>query len=1492
METLGRGLVAVKTAGGVFVSWRILGEEYYDVTYNLYRDGTKINAVPLLVSNYQDAGGTTASTYQVSAVVRGSEQTRCASVKVWSNSFLTLPLGQVYSRRGYNVTGFYEPNDASVADLDGDGEMEILLKRVNAQDDYDLFPTTNDSAFVQLEVYKMNGTKLWSIDCGPNMVSGTNVEVNIVAFDWDEDGKAEVLLRGADGMIIHSAAGDTVVGSLSVNTRNTIDHDANMTYTNTGNEYLIYLNGETGKPYQIMTYPLARGSASDWGDSYGHRSSKYFFGAPYLDGRKPSIFLARGIYSMHKMAAYDVDPATHTLKQRWAWDSSVGSAWFGQGYHNYGIADVDWDGRDEIVYGSMVIDDNGKGLSTTGLGHGDAQHCSDLDPYRHGQEIFACNESNPSCNYRDATTSKIYYRLTGDNDDGRAIAGNFTDNYPGAIAFSAHSGVIGCSSDKVLSDGTKTGTDENFRIYWDGDLCEETFNYTSCSNNVGVDGRIVKYGSWTPLTTFTGTYTNNGSKGTACIQADLFGDWREEVMVRDQTGLNLRIYTTTVPTPWRNYTLLHDMQYRQGVMWQMCGYNQPPHTSYYLGKLEGITLAPPPLMTNGRTLVANGGTIGSSCNDKHILLCETGDMQVAVADGAAPYITTINTPTWVQGSNNNSAIKTTTYTCTLTGGAFTGAMRLIKQGDGTLVLPAVTETYTGETNIWAGTLSFDGTLKNSALWLNRFAKLISNGGTFAKGIKMEYASSLLPGGEGVKGLITTDTLSMGFGSRLVLDLFSTDITADEVKADTLKIGTVSWSNGPAYSTPVIEFVQHNKSGDSKPSAGRYLVGEFAAIEGDIKSLVVEGLSGVNHELSYENGKLYLDVYDMREATHITWSGAQGNVWDFAQSSNFVNDSTGTADSFVTGDRVLFDDNASAYSVSLAGELNADSVVVNSSKAYTFAGTGFVGGSATLLKQGSGLLTISNANSYTGGTILNGGTTRVSLLSNAYSATGNLGGITTTAARFVMQNGAVLQTTADVEMGSPIKIGTGGATLNNAAAFVMDKLFTGTILTKTGSGNLKLNATNSLKKIVVGGGTVTLATDGVSPADTVEFQGGALQDFDNSYSYSGSSFVVSVPAGKSGKWNLDGRCNYTNRLVGSGTLTVYIPYVRTYLQGNWSAFTGTVKATAASGDSFTFDNSYGLPEATLDLSSGVYVANSGKSFTIGKVTGSGTLGGLTSGYTSGSNTWKIGNATDYEWGGIVSGNGTSFVKVGSGTLTLTGVHNFTGTATISEGTVLMRSGSQLGTGTLTVAQGATLMGVSASSGALANSSYTINGTLQAGVTSTALLGSLDMGGKNVTFNATSTYRVGLRRCASGSTTGGTCITDIANLRMNGTVEVYLYSGYTPVEGDSMRIWSCNSFSGTPKLSLPQLPSGYGWDSSRIGEGLLFITYDPTGIQGVKSDEAVTVTVSTMGGVKVATWQCAAGEVSTAFLQNSALPAGSYLLHIQARSGWTVKKMVKR
>lgn len=1536
-DKIDRGLVAVPSAtSGNFVSWRVLGEEYYDVTYNLYCNGTLLKE-GLKVSNYNHSAGNASSKYYVIPVVRGVERPELKSAEAprWENGYLSIPVQKITGRDGTDVTSNYTLNDVSLGDLDGDGIVEFIVKRPCSV----AADVSQKNCFHVLDCYDHKGNRLWWIDLGPNMLSGADEQWDCVCYDWDMDGKAEVILRIQDNAYIHYADGTTeLIGSASVDTR-----WSGIEYTSSGNEYLLYLEGATGKPYDIgpdshphyMSYPIPRGQDSDWGSGIvGHRSTKHYWGAPYLDGRKPSMFFGRGAYTMHKFAAYDVEPTTHQLTRRWYWENTVGwdSPWYGNGYHNFAIGDVDWDGRDEIIFGSMVIDDNGKGLSTTGLGHGDAQHCSDLDPYRKYEEQFACNEDEPAMNYRNAATSEIYYRYKASGDDGRALCANFTNTYPGSVGRSVSTGWISSVADKEISalggDNFISWGDLNQRIYWDGDLLDEYFD------SPGTEGYGAIYkpaeaggGRWN----FTDSKCNNWSKNNPGAIADIFGDWREELVMRKSDNTAILVYTTPIATSYRIPTLWSDHQYRNAMVWQSMGYNQPPHKSYFLGELEGITQAPPTNTMTGRTEVANGGTITTT--DDHLIVCEMNDTKVNIADGASPYIVTFNVPSHVQGNagSNISTKPAPTYeyaTCEVTGGALTGSTRLVKQGDGILTLPKVDMTYTGETNIWAGTLNFDGTMKQSPLWLNRFAELNSNGGEF-KSIKADYASIIRPGGENSMGSITIDeTFTMGFGSRLILDLYSDGIKADQINVKTLKVekktGTVWESYGPKYLRPVIEVVEHFAEGATTLAEGAYIIGKVEELSGSLSDIKIEGITNQKSSLTIdENQNLVLSIASVRPANEIVWTGDVSTTWDFAKTENFyvASDETKTPDSFVKGDIVNFTDEATKTSVNIGEELSPGGIKVNTSKNYTISGNGAIV-TGSLVKEGTGTLTITTENTYTDGNYLKGGTVKVGILSNENKAAGNLGAVTTSAAKFTMENGAILQTTATVTNGSPIKfVGEEGGVINAAANmdFIQNKTFTGTTLTKKGTGWLKTYASGSgLNKMVIVQGR-TVNGNGV-PAKAVELQGGELQD----ECTGAKTTPITIPAGKTGTFIL-GAANYTdyaNTITGSGTLTI-VPtntVSRCRITGGWQNFEGTIKYTTSS-IWLPLKNSTGIPKGTLQIESGCTVGNTAaQTFSIGKLTGSGTLTHIGCDLNSQAvisntqTTWQAGNSLDdgdFTFAGTVTDNGSNkslFNKIGSCKMTISGAWTNSGAVQVKAGELLVKSGALLGTGTLTVAQGATLSGVSKNGTPMTNSSVTINGTLHPGSTATATSGNFNFNGKNVTFGANSRLEVGLRKSATATTVNNTYITNIGTLKLTAGATIAATLSETNMTNlttdgevaDSFYVWTAAktvNVTGELNLELPELPIYNYWDTSRINEGILYVRCDAakyqeyvTGIGAIAADETVNVQVFNISSVQVDEFTCPMGSVSSSFAK-TVLPKGIYLLRIQSETGKkaTIKKM---
>ena len=1495
-DKLDRGLVAVKTTKGVYCSWRIQADEYYDVKYNLYRDGTKVNAEPLDVSNFTDTSGSESSQYTVKAVLNGVEQQASKAATVFKSNYKEIKI-----KHDASLKATYEPNDACCADVDGDGEVEILMKFNNKEEAEQLYPKNGPTIdgvatkeYSMLACLKQDGTVLWWVNCGPNMGDFQNNEQNIVGYDWDMDGKAEVVMRLEEGSTVHMADGTTYTigangknGSSWTNYREPKGSGSVEWFTHYGKEFLWYCEGATGKPYQCIEFPLKRLEDGEtdlkaaWGDGYGHRSSKYFFGAPYLDGKHPSIFLGRGIYTRHKFIAYDVDPKNHDLKVRWKWtNNQPGSPWYGQGYHNYIVADVDWDGRDEIVWGSMVIDDNGKGLSTTGLGHGDAQHIGDFNPYIHGQEMFACNEDNPSNNYRDATTSKIYYRKTDTNDDGRCLAGNFYNDFPGAVGHSAHDTPISTVTNEHVNTNTN-GLSMNFRIYWDGDLLEECFNNTE----------VTKPGVGT-IATFLGAYSNNSTKATPCYQGDIFGDWREEVIERTADN-NIRIYTTNEPTKWRNYSLWYDHQYRNGMVWQPCGYNQPPHASYFLGELEGITIAPPPLTTTGREEV--GSSISKALDGKHALLATTGDATVSVAEGVSPAIFTDNAPSWVQGTaasecrTKDTEIKYTYYTHTLTGSAFTGGMRLVKQGDGTLVLPNVKQTYTGKTDVWAGTLQFDGTMESSPVWLNRFAELNSNGGNFKGGIKADYGSVIRPGGKENIGTLTTSSLDLGFGARVVFD--AKDGNVDKLVAAKMSIEKKYWKNGPQYNTPVFEFA-------TAPAPGTYTLAEVGELTGKLSDIVVEGLDGHKFSLEYTDGKIILNLSDTRDSESCVWTGEKGSVWDLMSTENF----SSSDKMFVTGDELTFNDDAATSNVSIAEDVTPGNLYFkNDKKVYSLAGKGSILGEGSLNVVGTGTVYVKNTNKYSGGTNVKGGILIPTTLANKDGLEyGSLGAADNT---ITLSNNGILKVTTGMTASHPIVLGEDGGVINNTGTLILN----GGIrkgsgknrdLYKMGAGTLQLNSTADFDVLYINQGTVYDFQDGHFSGKTIVLNGSkvVLQASNSIYSSNSDNVNIEVPKGKSGIWYPDGRCDYTGKLTGEGTIDIYGTWIRCPFKGDWSKFEGTINAKRGNKNAyepvFDFNNTYGIPLATLNVDSrftkDYAFCTNGKSFAIGALTGSGFIsnGGN---FGSGANTLTIGGKnTNFEFKGSI--NGSYVVKNGTGIWTISSenvlanakslkildgvvkLNKATATSSMTAPTVLyvQNEGELRGVGCtygVSLLKGGILRPGSNAETAQTNNTGVIN-----------ILKNLNaVVGSSIYVNKTKADSISVNAYTGSKSPAWAFLNVGGNAVLNGTIYVTYKDTWTPAVGDYVRVLDCaGSISGNPTFELQALPAGLEWDTTPfLSTGTIRVAVS-TGIKEVGLDGgSFKADVYTIGGFKLTSLMTTKATMMSD-LKNRGLAAGTYIV----------------
>lgn len=729
LEALDRGLVAVGTTEGVFLSWRLLGSEATGATdtglagpdFVVYRDGSKIATVADS-TNYADPGGTSTSQYTVAAVVNGIELEQSAAVSPWAQGYHDLPLQKPadgVTPRGEAFT--YSANDVAVGDVDGDGAYEFVVKwdPSNSKD----VSQVGYTGTVYLDTYELDGTLLNRIDLGVNIRAGAHY-TQFLVYDFDGDGRSETMLKTAPGTrstsyapdgtnenegyitmpesdvaagyshaddyrmsaadyhahlvamfegwtehpevvagnwpatleeafgipvtheypLSHESAVELVdhfidVYAPSRSTRNALRNFEGFIVD--GPEYLTVFDSATGE--ELETVPYVPGRDDDgllWGDyamariEPGNRVDRFLSGVAYLDGEHPSAVFARGYYTRTTIATYDWDG--EALTQRWFIDSGHvpmtnpfkdsphgrdgTDPEFGtittQGFHSPSSADVDAEGKHEIVYGAATIDDDGSvlyssfdvlpvGSAAPGelarLGHGDAMHVTDIDPVRPGLETWTVHEGGTFAPYgsvmRDAATGEVLFGAYSGRDTGRGMIGDVRPDVAGMEVWASMPG--GTDASGLLStegdilEAATPGT--NMSIRWAADLT------TQIVNGSGIQTPTIDDWQRGRLLTAEGTLTNNGTKGNPSLVADVFGDWREELLVRTADSSALRIFVSTEVTTHKLATLMHDVQYRAEAARQQTTYNQPSYTGYYLA--SDMDVAEVPILTTPATPV-------------------------------------------------------------------------------------------------------------------------------------------------------------------------------------------------------------------------------------------------------------------------------------------------------------------------------------------------------------------------------------------------------------------------------------------------------------------------------------------------------------------------------------------------------------------------------------------------------------------------------------------------------------------------------------------------------------------------------------------------------------------------------------------------------------------------------------------------------------------------------------------------------------------------
>ena len=1436
MEKLDRGVVATRNSSGIyFVSWRFFATDDESTTFNLYVKSpvgssfTRLNSTPLHRTNFQSNQGSISigSQLYVTAVKKGIESEPSGIFTVTSHGFTTMrsayldiafnPVNDGLELTQYN-TKFVWP-----ADLDGDGEYDFVVDRIS---------TSGKSHKVQ--AYLRNGTLLWTIDMGPNVTISEGQDDMVIAYDMDQDGKAEVVVKSSDGTQFSDGKG--VFGSISLDT----DNDGIINY-NTQNvrnspQYITVIDGLTGREKNSieMNYPSIynRNNKSTFmGDEYynlnGHMSIFY------ADGKRPAVGFIYKVRTVQNQAHYYFGSAWgYNAANQWVnifnWERGSVSA---AEAHGIRAADVDGDGKDELLNIGFGLKGDGSMAFSANLSHGDRFRVGDIDPERPGLETFAIQQNAPSLLgmvVYDAATGehlkRFYLPAVGDVGRGECID---IDSTRLGYEFWSTMPNIYDSKGNVLHEGGSPWPYEG--VWWDGALDREQlaaadgngFNadirkYDHASKTIG--NRLIEFAKMT-------NWQVNAAYGVRpAFFGDIAGDWREEIILKKRNtvvvdGNNVEAvlgfvgFTTDYPTNHRIYCLMQNPAYRMQATTK--GYYQSAFPDFYLGYNMPV---PPIAPVQEAKLTWKSGTSLQtgiySTQENSTGTYATGDdvmFDLSGDNSSLIQLSGTTSPSKIWAMNPKG------HDYTLGGsGKLSGTMEFVKSMQGTFTLNGEHD-YTGLTRISEGILQVNGSLEGPVQ--------VDANGTLSGNVIIKGAITIQPSlhaeggrlapGRGVEtgklGKITINgPLNLPGKTNIHFDI----LTTDAYRNDSLVV------KGDVNATGITAIVVNTPDGNLEP--GTYSLMKWEGnLSGTVNNFVLKGISGLPAILTIADNTLKLVVSATRSAGSVVWTGQNSGTWDFITNNFSIN---GSPTAFVSGDEVAFNDQAVQKTITMTDQFAVANTSFTTNTPFVLKGTGGISGEGNLEKTGYGLLDIQTVNnSYTGKTILTNARLQVAALSDA-GAPGSLGLGSTAADAIQLNNSSLIVNAIGTNTNRGIRI-TGTDTISvprSNGVLSLSGVISGTgQLLLAGDGQINLSAASAnthsggtvIDKVRVALGSILMNNKGLN---AITFRnGGRLTMFYSTDYGQAPNWKIEVPAGQSGTLVASGRCNIEGTLSGEGTFNLLTPYVRTDWVANSVNFTGKLNVISDNdGGSFRItSNANGFPNATLALGDkvdmGAYSAIGASSPNTSTLVKIGALEGV-AGSSIGGGRWEIGyNNKDAVFNGT-TGSTATITKVGSGKWTLTNTSASTAAVNINGGTLEVRntSGSATGTNSVYVRDGATLAGTGIIGGSVL-------------VQSGGMLSPGNSGFGTLTIN-------GVLSLVSGSTTrievfgaqlDRLTVGGIASLK--GTLALDNKSG-TWTAGSSYKFLTANTITGMFDAISPETPGeGLQWNTSKMNEGIISV-----------------------------------------------------------------------